>query len=503
MKKFLRFFLIMMLILSLTACNKEPAGNNKELESELDVLHVGYQVDPEGLDPHRTAAASTFSITNNIYDTLVDANEKWEINPRLAKSWKISEDGMEILFELRDDVKFHDGKELTSMDVKYSFERLKDKNSPKSRDYENISNIEIIDDYNIKFITETLDVELIKNFAYPWTAIVPVGEDEYLKTTPIGTGAYKLNSWIPQSSIVLERNDDYYDEKANIKTIKLELIPDATSMMAALQVGKLDIIPLTGNQVKMIEDNDEYNIIGKPMNAVQIMSLNTQNKILSSKKVRQAISMAINKDEVIEASMFGYGDKIGSHLPTTSPDYYDTNDIVKYDPEMAKKLLKEAGYEQGFDIKLSLPKNYQMHVDAGQIIADHLSKIGINVSIELIEWGTWVSDVYGSKNFEMTIVGHTGRLDSYAFLSRYKSNSDDYISLTTGEVDDLLENAIKEKDNLKRKELYKQIQINLANELPAIYLQTPYTLIGTQKNIKGMKLFPMDIYEYKSVYFEN
>lgn len=507
MKKFLIMLTAFVMLLSLSACsngstNGEQPTDPTEISNEKTELIMGYQTDPEGLDPQRTAAASTFVVTNNIYDTLIGVASNWEIVPRLAEKWDISKDGMEITFKLREDVFFQNGRQLKSPDVEFTFNRLKDEESPKARDYANIKEIEVIDDFNVKFVTEKLDVELLKSFAYPWTAIVPEEEIANLKTKPVGTGAFQLKEWVPQQHIILERNENYYGVKSQLETVKLELIPDATSLMAGLQVGDLDIIPLTGDQVETLKDSTDYSILAQPMNAVQIMSLNTDNAILSNEKVRQAMSMAINKDEIIEASSFGYGDKIGSHLPTTSPDYYETNDIIEYNPEKAKELLKEAGYENGFDIKLTLPKNYQIHVDAGQVIADQLSKIGIRVNIELVEWGTWVSEVYGGKKFEMTVVGHTGRLDSYAFLSRYKSDSKDYISLKTGEVDELLGKALQELDENKRKDIYKQIQIVLANKLPAIYVQTPYTMLGMQNNVKGMNIFPIDIYDFKDVYFE-
>lgn len=503
MKKIVALLIAAVMVFSMSACSKqettpETTPDNTAAKTELS---MGYTTEPEGLDPQRTAAASTFSVTNNIYDTLVGVTSDWKITPRLAKEWVISEDGMNITFTLRDDVYFHNGRQMTAKDVEFSFNRLKDAESPKARDYANIVKMEVLDDYNIKFTTENLDVELLKSFAYPWTAIVPEEAADTLKTNPVGTSAFKLKGWVPQQQLILERNENYYGDKAKLETVKFVLIPDATSMMASFQVGDIDIIPLTGDQVTMIEGNADYQVISQPMNAVQIMSLNTDNEILSNEKVRQAISMAINKDEVIEASMFGYGDKIGSHLPPTSPDYYDTNDIIEYNPEKAKELIKEAGYENGFDIKLSLPKNYQLHVDAGQVIADQLSKIGINVNVELIEWGTWLSDVYGAKKFDMTVVGHTGRLDSYAFLSRYKSDSNDYISLKTGEVDELLNKAQKELDENKRKEIFKEIQVILANKLPAIYLQTPRTMLGLQKNVEGMEIFPIDFYDFKEVYF--
>lgn len=498
MKKFKKVYVMLLFALLISACTNQDTPDFADVKTDLT---MGCTTEPEGLDPHRTAAASTFTVTNNIYDTLVGVTPQWKAEPRLAKEWVISDDGMEITFTLRDDVYFHNGRQMKAKDVEYSFNRLKDAESPRARDYENIVKIEVLDDYNIKFTTASLDVELLKSFIYPWAAIVPEEDAANLKTKPVGTGAFTLKEWIPQQHLILQKNDNYYGKEIKLNTVKMSFIPDATSMMAGFQAGDLDIIPLTGDQVTMIEDNENYKIISETMNAVQIMSLNTKNKYLSNEKVRQAMAMAINKDDVIEASMFGYGTKIGSHLPPASPDYYDTNNIIEYNPEKAKQLLKEAGYENGFKINMLLPKNYQLHVDAGQVIADQLGKIGIDVDIQIIEWGTWLNEVYGAKNFDSTVVGHTGRLDSYAFLSRYKSNSNDYISLTSGEVDELLENARKELDEKKRKEIYKEIQIILANKLPAIYLQTPHTILALQKNIIGMNIFPIDFYDFKDVYF--
>ncbi|HBV67976.1 MAG TPA: hypothetical protein DEF04_07215 [Clostridiales bacterium] len=501
MKKSIATLLIaaVLTMLSITACTNQE--NTPKGAGEVKTgLTMGYTTEPEGLDPHRTAAASTFTVTNNIYDTLVGVTSDWQIVPRLATDWKLSDNGMEITFNLRDDVKFHNGRQMTANDVVFSFNRLKDAESPRARDYENIK-AEAVGDYSVKFTTEKLDVELLKNFAYPWAAVVPQEAVENLKTQPVGTGAFTLKEWIPQQHLTLKRNDDYYGDKAKLETIELVILPDVTSMMASFQTGNLDIIPLNGDQVTIVEGNQDYKVISEPMNAVQIMSLNTNNKILSDERVRRAMAMAIKKDDVIAAAMFGYGDAIGSHLPPTSPDYYDANSIIEYNPEKAKELLKEAGYENGFDIKMALPKNYQLHVDAGQVIADQLSKIGINVKIDIIEWGTWLSEVYGAKNFETTVVGHTGRLDSYAFLSRYKSDSNDYISLRSGEVDELLDRSRQELDEGKRKEIYKEIQVILANKLPAIYLETPRTMLALQKNVEGMGIFPLDFYDFKEVYF--
>lgn len=237
------------------------------------------------------------------------------------------------------------------------------------------------------------------------------------------------------------------------------------------------------------------------MNAVQILALNMDNEILANEKVRRAIAMAIDKDAIIDTAVWGYGDKVGSHLPVISPDYIDTTDIMPYDAEAAKALLAEAGYPEGFTIKLALPKSYQIHVDTGQIIADQLGKIGINVEMNIIEWGEWYSEVYSNKNYEMTVVALSGRLDSQYFLSRYKSTSGDFVSLITGEVDGLLDDAVKEPDDAKRTEIYQNIQKILAEKLPAAYIQTPHKLFGMAKDVENLQIYPVDIYEYKNVSF--
>jgi peptide/nickel transport system substrate-binding protein len=336
---------------------------------------------------------------------------------------------------------------------------------------------------------------------YPWTAIVPSEAAETLQTNPVGTGAYKFVQWIPQQQVVLTRNDDYYLAKAKIKQLEFVLIPDATSQLADLQVGHTHITEITGSQVQTVNESQDLKVYTEPMNAVQILALNMENKYLSNVKVRQAIAKAINKDDIINTAVWGYGDKVGSHLPVNYPDYVDTNSVMPYDPEGARKLLAEAGYSQGLMLELALPKTYQIHVDTGQIIADQLRQIGITANVVIMEWGQWLSDVYSGKKYDMTVVALSGRLDARYFLKRYHSNSKDFISLLTGEVDQLLDQSAKESDPDKRKEIFKQIQMILAEKVPVVYIQTPHKIFGEAKNIEGFRIYPIDIYEYKDVYF--
>lgn len=493
-KSLVVFFLILVLVF--TGC-----GKTDKVQQE-DILKIAYTTDPQGFDPHRTAAVSTFNVTGNIYDTLLGITPDWKVEERLAESYDITSDGMEITFKLREGVLFHNGREMKAVDVKNSFERLMGEESPKAKDYKNIKEINIINDYEINFVTEKLDVELEKSFIYPWTAIIPIEEVENLKSKPIGTGAYKFEKWIPQQEIVLVRNDDYYLTPAKIRELKFTLIPDETSQMAALQTGDVDMAEIQGNQVGVLKEIDGLKIYSEAMNTIQLLALNLDNEIFKDVRVRRAIAMAIQKDDINSSVVYGFGSSVGSHLPVNYPDYIDTNKVIPYDPEGAKALLAEAGYENGLTLEMVLPKNYQIHMDTGQVIADQLSKIGITTEIKVVEWGQWLSDVYSGKDYEMTVVGLSGRLDSYYFLKRYHSNSGDFISYITGEVDTLLENSTTELDPEKRKEIFKEIQQILAKNVPVVYIQTPDRIFALKDNVEGFRIYPIDILEYKDVYFK-
>lgn len=506
LKKVLAVLMSASLIMGAVGCKGSASGGNAEVKensgnTKEDTLRIAYTADPEGLDPQRTAAISTLEVTSNIYDTLITCDADWNLIPDLAKDWKVSDNGLEVTFYLNEGVLFHNGRQMTAEDVKYSFERLKEAESPKASMYENIVGIDVIDSNTIKFTTEKLDVDLLCSFAYPWTVIVPKESDEELKTNPVGTGAYKFVEWTPQESIKLVRNQDYFGDKANIENVEFKLIPDATSQLAALMVGDIDITEVTADQIDVLNNTDGVKGYSVPNNSIQILALNQENEFLSNEKVRQAIAMAVDKDEIIDTVVWGNGTKIGSHLPVSSPYYVDTTDVMPYNVEKAKELLTEAGYPDGFTISLKLPKSYQTHVDTGQIIADQLSKIGITCNVEIIEWATWMSDVYTDKKYDMTVVAHSGRLDPYNFLARYKSTSGDYLSLLSGDVDSLLDAALQEQDEAKRKETYAEIQKVLAEEVPCVYIQSLYKFYGLSDSVEGFEEYPIDIMNVKAISF--
>ena len=320
------------------------AGGGKEtatVEEKDNVITMAIPVDPDGLDPMLTAAASTFQITSNIYETLITVDEKGNLEPCLADSWSISEDGLSISFNLRENAAFSNGKKCGSEEVKESFIRLMSPESLRYKDYSFITEIETPDEKTIVFKMDEINVAALSSFAYPWAAVVDT-EESNLKNKPMGTGPYYLSSWVPQEKLVLALNP-YYGKEVKNDGFVLVVMPDLTAEITALEAGEVDVILITGDLASAVE-NKGYNILAAAGNGLQLMAMNNKNEALSDVRVRQAINYAVDKDALIEAVWWGYGEKIGSHFPVVLKEYVDLSDTYQCDKDKAKALLKEAGY---------------------------------------------------------------------------------------------------------------------------------------------------------------
>lgn len=476
------------------------AQSNQEASSR-DTLNVAIMTDPEGLDPQKTSATSTYFVTTNIYEPLVVMDENWHIQSRLAESWEVADDYKSVTFHLKKGVKFHNGREMTAQDVKFSIERLHEDDSPKQKYYANITGAEIVDDYTITFTTEKPDAVLLTSFAYPWSVIVPEECADTLKTAPVGTGAYRFDNWVPQQELNLTRNEDYYDTLASIEKVAYKIVPDATSAMVGVLNGDVDLVDVTGNPVDSIQNNEVVSLYQKGINSVTILGMNLDNEYLSNELVRQAMACAINKDEIIQSVNQGNGDKVGSYLPSSAAEYIDTNDVLPYDVDHAKELMTEAGYQDGFSINLTLPKTYPMYTNIGQIIADQLEKIGIHCNIEVVEWADWMQNVYTDKNYDMTVMANSGRLSAYDFIARFRSDSGDYISYKTGEADEILDQLSDEMDPDTRTQLVQDFQRLIAEKVPVIPIETQHRIYAMNSALQGFVMYPSETTEFKLLSF--
>ena len=346
-----------------------------------------------------------------------------------------------------------------------------------------------------------LNVAMLTDFAYAWSAVVDTTVADTLSNQPVGTGPYKVVSWTPQQSVVLEANPSYWGEAPYIANVELRVLPEATTQASSLRAHDVDLILAANEQVAAFEGDTAFQIMQYPMNGVQLMAMNCANEVLADVRVRQAINMAVDKDALIEAVWWGYGKKIGSHFPPSFTGYVDCNDTYAYDPDAAKDLLEECGYSaEELTFSMRLPKSYKEYVNAGQIIADALGKVGITCNVEIVEWATWLDEVYTGRVYDLTVVGHTGRLDPITLLARYGSeSSENYFNYSSDVVDGLIADYRGQLDEEKRADDVRQIQEQLAQDVPALYIQSPVMVYLADAGLEGFVQYPIDIYEFKDV----
>lgn len=497
--------------LALAGCGEqpsEPAADGQrapEASATQDPskLVMAISVDPDGLDPQRTAAAATFEITNNVYDPLVRADENGELVPCLAESWDVSDDGLSVTFHLREGVVFSNGNPCDAAAVVASLERLAADESPRCSEYQGLA-FEAPDETTVVVTGEVLDVALPTKFASAWSGVVDVSEAQNLASGSAGTGPYLVQSWTPQQSVVLAANPSYWGEAPATEVVELRLLPDAASQVSALRAGEVDVIwAQQPSQLDPFQGNDDFQVLEFPMNGVQLMAMNCANEALADPRVRQAINLAVDKDALIDAVWWGYGQKIGSHFPPVAQGFVDTADTYGYDPDAAVALLEEAGYGDGLTLRMRLPESYPSYVDAGQVIADSLKKVGITCDIEIVDWSTWLSEVYNGRDYDLTVVGHTGRVDPIVLLARYGStSSENYFNYANDEVDALIASYRTELDETKRADYVAQIQRILAEDVPALYIQTPVMVYVAGKDVRDFRLLPLDLYDFSQARVE-
>jgi len=461
------------------------------------IINYAMANDVDGLDPQATVSASTFLVTDNIFETLVAVDPAGELVPQLATKWTASEDELTWTFTLRSDVTFHDGSVFNADSVINSFAKLQNETSPRSKDYANMISTTKSSDNEVVITLAKKDAPFISTLANPWAAIVKNVDGQLY-----GTGPFKLVTYEPQQYIQLTKNEKYYEEgKPYLDGAKFTIVENETALLAGLQAGTVDVGSISGAQLAQVESVKTLKTQGSVQNSIQLMAMNTTVEPLNKVKVRQAISMAVNKKDIIDGVSWGFGTVMGSHLPHLSSYYVDTTAMLPNDVEKAKALLAEAGYPDGFTITMKLPEGYTYHVNAGQMIADQLSQIGITVKIEIVEWGIWLSDVYTGRKYELTVISHTGRLDPNAFLSRYHStSSENYFNYNNPEVDAALEEGAVVSNIEERQKIYTKIQKTLATEVPAVYIQSMENILALNKSVNNLQSYPIGIIHLKEVY---
>lgn len=481
---------LMTMSIALIGCSGDKAKDSSEIV-------VGIPQDLEdSLDPHKALAAGTKEILFNVYEGLLKPDSQGNNIPAVAESYTVSEDLMTYTFKLRDGIKFHNGKNVTADDVKYSIDKfagISDGSEPLVSAFSVIEEVNIIDDKTVDVVLNTPDTDLPTYLAMVSAAIIPK-DNENPDTVAIGTGPYKYVSRSPQENVICEAFDDYWGEKANIKNVTFKVEANADSIVMDLLGGSIDFYArLTIDQVKQL--NDEFSVYEGTMNLVQALYLNNNVKPFDDVRVRQALSYATDVDEILDITAEGKGTKIGSSMFPAFGKYYDESlsELYPTDIEKAKELLKEAGYENGFNMTITVPSNYQPHIDVAQVLAEQYKKIGVNAEIQLVEWNSWLSDVYTGRNFESTVIGvDAAYLAASALLSRFESTAaNNFINFKSDAYDKAYNKTLTTADDDERTALYLECEKILADEAANVYIQDLPEYVVLNKKFTGYEFYPL------------
>ena len=511
MKKKLMAFLLLasLLCAALTGCGggsteKTPEGGQTQTGSTDAVANeitVGIAQDlDDSLDPHLAVAAGTKDVMFNVFEGLMKPTSTGDLTPAVAESYTVSEDRLTYTFTLREGVKFHNGDEVTAEDVVYSINRCADTTdgTPLVEAFSVIQSVEAVDARTVAITISEPSNEFI---SYMTTAILPADYDQQ-DTAPVGTGPFKFVSRAAQDNIVLEKFDEYWGTPAYLDKVTFKIMENADSLIMSLQSGAIDLCShLTSTQVAQL--GDDFYVAEGTMNLVQALYLNNAEKPFDDVRVRQALCYAVDKQGIIDLAFNGYGSPIGSSMYPAFGKYFDeslTNYYTK-DVEKAKSLLADAGYPNGFEMTITVPSNYQPHIDTAQVLVEQLKEIGVTAKIELVEWGTWVSDVYSGRQFQSTVVGvDASNMTARALLERFTSDyAKNFINYNNADYDALFQQALTTYDDAEQTAIYKAMEKNLTENAANVYIQDLADLVAVRQGLEGVTFYPIYVLDLSTV----
>lgn len=446
-------------------------------------LTIAAPLEPPTLDiTADSAAAISEVLLYNVLETLVKLDDNGDLQPLLAESFSKSDDGLTYTFALRE-ATFHDGSPFTAADVVFSFDRARaeDSTHPFKAQFDPVASVTAVDDRTVEVTLSSFSNNWLFNMSQAAGAIYSEANVDGLAENPVGTGPFTLAAWNRGDSIDLARNEDYWGAAPSLEEVTFKYIEDASATNNALLAGDVDVISrVSGPELlEAFEGDDKFTVVEGLTNGETILAMNNGRAPLSDPKVRQAVTHAIDRDALIEATYAGYGTRIGSHVPPTDPWYVDLVDTYPYDPEKAKSLLAEAGIAEGTTIKMTLPPpSYARR--GGEFVAGQLAAVGLNVEIENVEFPAWLEGTFRGKDFDLTIISHVEPRDIVQY-----GNPDYYWSYDNPTVKQQLEQADAEPDAATRDDLYGQVQTTIANDAVNVWLFVLPNLAVTDARIDG------------------
>jgi peptide/nickel transport system substrate-binding protein len=483
-------------VMMLASCARRPAA---------DELVMIIESSPASLDPRVGTDAPSERISQLMFDSLVRRDKHFELQPSLAERWE-TPDPLTCIFHLRYGVRFHDGRTLTSRDVKWTFDSIIEGKikTPKASAYRYVDRIDTPDDATIVFHLKEPYATLLSSLSA--VGIVPDGAGSDIAQHPIGTGPFRFVSMQQDKDVVIRRNDDYWHAKPKLARVRFTVVPDTTTRALELRKGTADVAEnsLTADMIGPLSGEPNLEVEIKPGTTYSYIAMNLRDPILSDVRVRKALAYAIHREPMIRYLWRDQVQAANSILPPQQWAYDPNVRAYDYDPERARELLDEAGYpvRDGARFHLTMKTSTEESTRLmAAVLQQQLADVGIALDIRTFEFATFYADVAKGafQLFSMRWVG--GNEDPDIFEHVFHSTSIPPKRANRGyysnpAVDELIDAGRRETDREKRKRIYWQLQEILAEELPYISLWYSDNVLVHNKRVRGIEMTPSGNYDF-------
>lgn len=455
-------------------------------------LRLGVQGDPTELDPALSNLAASILVVDLVYEGLVHDGPDLVPQPSLATSWDISDDGLTYKFSLRENVTFHHGRAFTADDVVYSLRRVMDPEtgSPWVTYTDRINDIQALDPMTVEITLQSPDASFLAGLGRKGLVIVPqdiAESDGGLSQRMVGTGPFVFGDYVPNANVTLKKNPSYWDTgKPYLDGVDIQIIPDDTSRTTALVSGTVDLIEQVPHKdIEIIQNADGVELVGGVATNLRWLVFNTRREPFDRVEVRRAIAMGIERQPIIDAAVFGFGQPLLGMYPETFWFGYQ-GDIPESTPEDAAATLAELGLPDDFLPGLLTWAQYDFLSNTSVVVQEQLRQMGIESEIVAEENATYIQRFY-EYDFDIAVMGASGYVDPNDFIQQnFKSDEANNTSgYANAEMDVLIAEGLLTQDRDIRADIYQQIQELIVDDAPWINLYTSSTYEGATSQVRN------------------
>ena len=490
---------------------------------------VGLQAEPVTLDAHQLSDYNSSRTAMPMYEGLVRFEDgSTEIEPGLAESWEVSDDGLTYTFHLREGLTFHDGTPVDAEAAKFSIERQTDPNHPyydtgefpyAEFTFGPVESVEVVGPLTLQITLESTFAPFLANMAMHAAALVsPTAVAEYgrdFSDHPVGAGPYRFVSWNKGVEVVLEANPDYYKGEPSVERLIFRPIVEDQARLAALEAGEIDLtVNLPPDDLPRLRDEAAFTFAEQAGMHTWYLVFNVTKAPFDNPQVRQAMAYAIDRDAIVQAILGNTGEVAQNILPPVVWSYTDEVAQYPFDPEKAKELLAEAGYPDGFDVDFWVPESgsgMQQPVAIATVVQDYLRRIGVNLNIQQFEWGTYLDRVIVPIDqadtlppiYEMSWIGDNGDPDNFLYIllsgEQMPPSGFNLGFYDNPEVNALLKEARQTIGQDARTPLYQQAQELIMEDVPVLPIDHETQIVVMNSRIQDFVPHPTGVFRFENV----